>query len=212
MAERVGFEPTCPFGQDAFEAPPLRPLRYLSVEASCAEADRPLYQLGRDAGIPRTFSSVVRGDPRRDPAMCCGPSLQSGEVLGDSPALLVGEAPSQGAHDVCPIIASRAALELRQLLDDVGLTLSGQAWVLLVARSIGLVTADTRWHTAGAIAFLVQHFAPRRQLLIRHCAPRRGLTGVVGCHGGNLVLLQSRDHGSHDGALALAGLVLAQLL
>ena len=32
MAERVGFEPTCPFGQDAFEAPPLRPLRYLSVE------------------------------------------------------------------------------------------------------------------------------------------------------------------------------------
>ena len=30
MAERVGFEPTCPFGQDAFEAPPLRPLRYLS--------------------------------------------------------------------------------------------------------------------------------------------------------------------------------------
>src|SRR6476659_5687422 len=35
MAERVGFEPTCPFGQDAFEAPPLRPLRYLSAEA-CA--------------------------------------------------------------------------------------------------------------------------------------------------------------------------------
>src|SRR5687768_6741436 len=31
MAERVGFEPTCPCGQDAFEAPPLRPLRYLSV-------------------------------------------------------------------------------------------------------------------------------------------------------------------------------------
>src|SRR5690606_22182216 len=31
MAERVGFEPTCPFGQDAFEAPPLRPLRYLSA-------------------------------------------------------------------------------------------------------------------------------------------------------------------------------------
>ena len=30
MAERVGFEPTCPCGQDAFEAPPLRPLRYLS--------------------------------------------------------------------------------------------------------------------------------------------------------------------------------------
>src|SRR5262245_9570679 len=32
MAERVGFEPTCPCGQDAFEAPPLRPLRYLSVD------------------------------------------------------------------------------------------------------------------------------------------------------------------------------------
>jgi hypothetical protein len=32
LAERVGFEPTCPFGQDAFEAPPLRPLRYLSAE------------------------------------------------------------------------------------------------------------------------------------------------------------------------------------
>jgi hypothetical protein len=31
VAERVGFEPTCPCGQDAFEAPPLRPLRYLSV-------------------------------------------------------------------------------------------------------------------------------------------------------------------------------------
>src|SRR5215510_7572532 len=31
VAERVGFEPTCPFGQDAFEAPPLRPLRYLSA-------------------------------------------------------------------------------------------------------------------------------------------------------------------------------------
>ena len=37
MAERVGFEPTCPFGQDAFEAPPLRPLRYLSVEVGAAE-------------------------------------------------------------------------------------------------------------------------------------------------------------------------------
>src|SRR6188508_2013361 len=35
LAERVGFEPTCPCGQDAFEAPPLRPLRYLSV-FSCA--------------------------------------------------------------------------------------------------------------------------------------------------------------------------------
>jgi hypothetical protein len=32
VAERVGFEPTCPCGQDAFEAPPLRPLRYLSAE------------------------------------------------------------------------------------------------------------------------------------------------------------------------------------
>ena len=31
LAERVGFEPTCPCGQDAFEAPPLRPLRYLSA-------------------------------------------------------------------------------------------------------------------------------------------------------------------------------------
>src|SRR5688572_22595295 len=31
MAERVGFEPTCPCGQDAFEAPPLPPLRYLSA-------------------------------------------------------------------------------------------------------------------------------------------------------------------------------------
>jgi hypothetical protein len=34
LAERVGFEPTCPCGQDAFEAPPLRPLRYLSVITS----------------------------------------------------------------------------------------------------------------------------------------------------------------------------------
>src|SRR5581483_11332154 len=34
VAERVGFEPTCPFGQDAFEAPPLRPLRYLSVRSA----------------------------------------------------------------------------------------------------------------------------------------------------------------------------------
>jgi hypothetical protein len=32
MAERVGFEPTCPFGQHAFEARPLRPLRYLSAK------------------------------------------------------------------------------------------------------------------------------------------------------------------------------------
>ena len=31
LAERVGFEPTCPFGQHAFEARPLRPLRYLSA-------------------------------------------------------------------------------------------------------------------------------------------------------------------------------------
>ncbi len=31
MAERVGFEPTCPCGQHAFEARPLRPLRYLSA-------------------------------------------------------------------------------------------------------------------------------------------------------------------------------------
>ena len=36
MAERVGFEPTCPCGQDAFEAPPLRPLRYLSVFTTLA--------------------------------------------------------------------------------------------------------------------------------------------------------------------------------
>src|SRR5262245_21469119 len=30
-------------GQDAFEAPPLRPLRYLSVEDDCSEADLELY-------------------------------------------------------------------------------------------------------------------------------------------------------------------------
>jgi hypothetical protein len=39
LAERVGFEPTCPCGQDAFEAPPLRPLRYLSVIAAVAILD-----------------------------------------------------------------------------------------------------------------------------------------------------------------------------
>ena len=43
MAERVGFEPTCPCGQDAFEAPPLRPLRYLSVRPDSVEADPLLY-------------------------------------------------------------------------------------------------------------------------------------------------------------------------
>ncbi len=32
LAERVGFEPTCRLPrQDAFEAPPLQPLRYLSI-------------------------------------------------------------------------------------------------------------------------------------------------------------------------------------
>jgi hypothetical protein len=55
MAERVGFEPTCPFGQDAFEAPPLRPLRYLSDGTS----DRPA--LDR-AGRLRQFSILPRTD------------------------------------------------------------------------------------------------------------------------------------------------------
>ena len=52
MAERVGFEPTCPCGQDAFEAPPLRPLRYLS-EAGRAYTEPSVYngagvELGRE--------------------------------------------------------------------------------------------------------------------------------------------------------------------
>ena len=47
LAERVGFEPTCPCGQDAFEAPPLRPLRYLSV-------------ITRSVGAPLTFPTSLR--------------------------------------------------------------------------------------------------------------------------------------------------------
>src|SRR5262245_5168480 len=43
MAERVGFEPTCRFWrQDAFEAPPLRPLRYLSAPDSLTNAQKDL--------------------------------------------------------------------------------------------------------------------------------------------------------------------------
>ena len=52
--------------------------------------------------------------------------LQSGKVLGDRSALFVAETPGHGAHDVCSIVAARAALELRQLLDDVRLTLAGR--------------------------------------------------------------------------------------
>ena len=60
-----------------------------------------------------------------------------GEVLGDSSHLLVGEPPGQGAHDVCPVVAARAALELRQLLHGVRLTLAGQAGIALVAHASG---------------------------------------------------------------------------
>jgi hypothetical protein len=49
VSERVGFEPTCPFGQDAFEAPPLRPLRYLSVGVR---------------GLKRTFDYSPRSNRR----------------------------------------------------------------------------------------------------------------------------------------------------
>ena len=76
------------------------------------------------------------------------PSLQSREVHGDRADCFVGETPSQGAHDVCPVVAARAALELRQLLHDVGLTLAGQAGIALGAHGTGQVTADARRHPA----------------------------------------------------------------
>jgi hypothetical protein len=79
MAERVGFEPTCPFGQDAFEAPPLRPLRYLSIiqirsvgpfsiphlPPSLGDNRHPSFgAAGRCAlGAPSTLS-LVEGSPR----------------------------------------------------------------------------------------------------------------------------------------------------
>ena len=54
MAERVGFEPTCPFGQDAFEAPPLRPLLYSlrSEPSSSLRARGRLRRLPSGARLP----------------------------------------------------------------------------------------------------------------------------------------------------------------
>src|SRR5512145_2962591 len=103
---------------------------------------------------------------------------------------------SHAAHDVCPVVAARTALELGQLLDGVRLTLAGQTRVLLVTHSIRLVTTDTCRETSGAVAFLVQHSAAGRQLRILYFPSPRGLAGEVGRHDGNLLLLQGRDHGS----------------
>lgn len=40
LADRVGFEPTCPCGQPHFECGSLRPLRYLSILNCCWEFGR----------------------------------------------------------------------------------------------------------------------------------------------------------------------------
>ena len=69
LAERVGFEPTCPCGQDAFEAPPLRPLRYLSVLTTLAVgyADSPpalAYAHSTPLALRSSLRSV-RGGRRR---------------------------------------------------------------------------------------------------------------------------------------------------
>jgi hypothetical protein len=59
MAERVGFEPTCPCGQDAFEAPPLRPLRYLSVRPHCVKRTLHYTQRFGDRKIDGSLTAAV---------------------------------------------------------------------------------------------------------------------------------------------------------
>jgi hypothetical protein len=54
----------------------------------------------------------------------CG--LNPGEILGDRSDLLIGETSRYGAHDMCAVVAARSALEVRQLLHDVGLRLTGK--------------------------------------------------------------------------------------
>jgi hypothetical protein len=61
MAERVGFEPTCPCGQDAFEAPPLRPLRYLSV-VTHLDLHSPIGNHRLSTASPRTEQRDRRSD------------------------------------------------------------------------------------------------------------------------------------------------------
>ena len=72
MAERVGFEPTCRFWrQDAFEAPPLRPLRYLSAVTSLTTC-----RVGRRADAApdgQGHGRRRRTDRRRQPLLDCGP-------------------------------------------------------------------------------------------------------------------------------------------
>src|SRR5688500_8026697 len=78
LAERVGFEPTCPCGQDAFEAPPLRPLRYLSAR----EEPRPTPELS----IIQRTSPPSSAAPRKRP----NPGeqhLTQGHEIGRLPAL-----------------------------------------------------------------------------------------------------------------------------
>src|SRR5215470_13521656 len=93
VSERVGFEPTCPFGQDAFEAPPLRPLRYLSITYFARGAPPPLASRSvlRSAGVPsgprlrpQALTYFARGAPpplaarsgRRSAAVPSGPRLR----------------------------------------------------------------------------------------------------------------------------------------
>src|ERR1043166_5451285 len=99
MAERVGFEPTCRFWrQDAFEAPPLRPLRYLSRTTSLAKHPNP----GR----------ITRG-PTSAPV--------AKELLHELPGLRREHA----GDDDQPMVESRVLVRALGGLDRAGLRLGG---------------------------------------------------------------------------------------
>src|SRR5262245_27761204 len=139
-------------------------------------------------------------------------SLQPGDILGERSDLLIRQTAGDETHDARAIIAARAALEVHELLHDVRLKLPGEPRIALRASAVGEVTTDTSRHTAGAVAVLVQHLAAGCQVWILHRAASRRLTGEMSRHVRNVPLFQRADQGRHDGALALAGLVLAQLL
>ena len=89
-------------------------------------------------------------------------SLQPGEILGDTSDLVIGESPGYGAHDVRAVVAARAALEVGQLLHDVGLRLACKTRITCGACAVWQMTPDTSGHTRAAVALLIQCLARRR--------------------------------------------------
>jgi hypothetical protein len=103
--------------------------------------------------------------------------LQPREIFGERLHLRVGEPTGDLAHHAARIVMALASLEIRELLQRVRRTLSGETRIMLAAGTALAVAASTRRYSGRPIAFFEELAAGRCE---------RDVTALTGHRSGSM--------------------------